>query len=400
MSEVAKSSINKQKPNQKINPLIKIKKLLSNKSKYLVSAGIIVAACAIAGFNIYAKNNEDSENSFDDSSILLSLITSEDDILETVTSNFEHKNGKEKERFSLISIASATSNAPASLTASMLNSSQTTNSEQSLALVGENTLLKNSPTDTEISNKPRTEIAKYTVKEGDTVSSIAKKFGIDAATILTESKKYADDIIKPGEELTILPVSGTTERVDEGETLEGIARKHEANVKKIMAFNKLLNPSDVEVGQILIIPDGNREVKMRPRPEVQPSRRTQLAYNSYRSPRSYSSTPTVQPGPRVGNKFPWGYCTWYAAQRRGDVTWRGSAGQWLNNAQAQGKATGRIPAKGAIIVTSESWWGHVGVVESVQGDKVTISEMNYNGYGVVSKRTISNSSGVIKGYIY
>lgn len=359
-------------------------------------------AMSIAGFNVYAKNHEDT---LDDSSILLAFLGGEEETLETVTNNLDRKkSGKEKDRFSIVSVASATANTQASLTTSTVstNSQATRDKKQDLVLVGENTLVKNSPTDTTVSYKPRTDVFRYTVKEGETITAIAKKFGIDAATILKESGKYADDIIKPGEKLTILPVSGTTERVDKGETLSRIAKKHGTDAAKIMDYNKLINASDIEEGQVLIIPDGKREIKMRPRPEVQEPNRTQLASRtrSTSSTSSRTTTPTVNKGSRVGNRFSYGWCTWYAAQKRGDVTWRGNAGQWLNNARAQGRSTGRIPAKGAILVTSESWWGHVAIVESVQGDRVTISEMNYKGFGVTSTRTISNRSGVIKGYIY
>lgn len=368
----------------------------------MVSLGVIIIALAVAGFNVYAKNNPQNMN---DSSILLGLLTNEDEMYETVTSNIDRRvNTDGKDRFSFVSVASANSNYQASLSASMIGSAKANKSE-SYALVGDNTLVKNSPAETEISGE-RHETIKYVVREGDTISAIANKFGIDAATILTESQKYADDIIKPGDELTILPVSGATERVDSGETLSGIAKKHDVEMEKIMSYNGLVNATDIEVAQILIIPDGKRSIEMRPRPEIQePETRTQLASNTNttRSNTAATSTvsqPVVQKGPIVGNRFPYGYCTWYVAGRRGDVTWRGNAGQWLANAQAQGRATGRIPAKGAILVTNESWWGHVAVVESVNGNSVTISEMNYKGFGIQSTRTISNSSPVIKGYIY
>ena len=362
---------------------------------------------AFAGFNVYAQGNEQPGNN--DKSILLGFLEGqEEDNYEIVTNNLDRKkNRQENDRFSIVSIASATANSPASLTTATTGSNLAAKEQkQEMAAVGGNTLVKNSPTDTTISYKPRTDITTYTVREGDTIHSIANKFGVDAATILTESEKYADDIIKPGDKLTILPVSGTTERVDKGETLAGIAKKHGADMEGIMAFNELVNDTDIEVGQILVVPDGERKIENRPQPEVDTS--TRYAYNSTSTSSNRTSsvvqrdqtTPVVSKGPSAGNRFSWGWCTWYAAQRRGDVTWRGNAGQWLNNARAQGRATGRTPAKGAIIVTSESWWGHVGIVENVQGDKVTISEMNYKGFGITSTRTVSNRSGVIKGYIY
>ena len=46
-------------------------------------------------------------------------------------------------------------------------------------------------------------------------------------------------------------------------------------------------------------------------------------------------------------------------------------------------------------------YGHVAVVESVGADgSVVVSEMNYAGWGVTSRRTINVGNSVIKGFIY
>lgn len=100
------------------------------------------------------------------------------------------------------------------------------------------------------------------------------------------------------------------------------------------------------------------------------------------------------------HRFPYGYCTYYVSQKR-IVPWSGNAGTWLNGAKAFGFETGDAPRVGAIMVTSEGGYaGHVAYVEAVNGDEVTISEMNYSGFGRITSRTISASYRVIKGYIY
>ena len=80
--------------------------------------------------------------------------------------------------------------------------------------------------------------------------------------------------------------------------------------------------------------------------------------------------------------FPYGQCTWYVAQKR-TVTWAGNAGTWLKGAKAAGLATGNEPKVSAIMVTNESPVGHVAYVESISGNTITISEMNYRGFGIV-----------------
>ena len=118
-----------------------------------------------------------------------------------------------------------------------------------------------------------------------------------------------------------------------------------------------------------------------------------LAATTKRTPVDYN----LVSGPHY---FPYGYCTYYVSQKR-TVTWMGNAGTWLTGAKAAGQSTGNTPKAGAIMVTAEGGKvGHVAYVESVVDDKVTISEMNFKGYGVVSSRTIPISSKFIRGYIY
>jgi len=105
--------------------------------------------------------------------------------------------------------------------------------------------------------------------------------------------------------------------------------------------------------------------------------------------------------PRQGNGYFYGFCTWYVANKRIDVpnNW-GNAKSWLSSAQQSGWSTGSTPEVGAIVVTSESWAGHVGYVEKVEEDTFVISEMNYKGWGKTSTRTIDKNNHIIRGFIY
>lgn len=238
--------------------------------------------------------------------------------------------------------------------------------------------------------RTRKEVIEYIVKGGDTLSTIASEFGITTNTLKWANDMSDADSIKPGQKLRILPVSGTIHKVKEGERLVKIAEIYNASVPQIIEENGLID-KEVKAGQILIIPGGR---VWEPEPEPAPAPST----TRYASAPSYSSGRSVSYG-GSGNKFPYGWCTYYVASRR-TVTWRGNAGAWLYGARAQGYATGYTPRAGAIIVTSESPVGHVGIVESVSGGSIRITEMNYRGWGVVSSRTISSGSGVIRGYIY
>lgn len=95
-----------------------------------------------------------------------------------------------------------------------------------------------------------------------------------------------------------------------------------------------------------------------------------------------------------GNRYALGNCTWYVKSKRPDINnmW-GNANSWYANAKAQGWNVGSTPKKGAIATTTAGWAGHVAYVEKVtlDGQYVTISEMNYGGLYNMNTRTVHYS---------
>jgi len=232
----------------------------------------------------------------------------------------------------------------------------------------------------------------YEVKSGDTISGIANNFGITTNTILWANE--IDDInsIKPGDKIFILPVAGLSYTVQKGDSLKSIAEKYKATEDNIIAFNDLPANGEISEGTSIIIPGGQKAIP-------QPAPSTGIALRQY-EPFTTSGGKTVTAANGTGHKFPYGYCTWYVASKR-NIPWSGNAGSWLYNAKAMGYATGKTPRKGAIVVTTEDRrYGHVALVEKVSGNTITVSEMNYVGWGKRSTRTLDANSRVIKGYIY
>lgn len=241
----------------------------------------------------------------------------------------------------------------------------------------------------------------YTVESGDTVSGIAAKNGITVNTILWANDLDNVDQIKPGDQIFILPVAGLSYAVQSGDTLDSIALKYKAEKDKIIAFNELPANGEIEVGDVIIIPDGRKEILPKP---VDPSagiERRQYATSLGGTATDISSGFRKLDGKAgAGHRFPYGYCTWYVAQKR-YVPWSGNAGTWLYKAKALGYKTGRTPAVGSIMVTTENrFYGHVALVEKVSGTTITVSEMNYTGWAKSSRRTLSSTSRAIKGFIY
>ena len=126
---------------------------------------------------------------------------------------------------------------------------------------------------TSVSDKPRSEIINYEVKSGETLSQIAQKFGIDVDTIKWANDLESVNTVKPGQVLKILPVSGVAHTVKRGDTLESVAKKYSASAQAIVdfPFNDVPDDFKLKVGQVLIIPDGQPpEAKVPPRPRPQP----------------------------------------------------------------------------------------------------------------------------------
>lgn len=242
------------------------------------------------------------------------------------------------------------------------------------------------------------EVKIYTVKDGDTVSSIALKNDITVNTILWANDIENIDSIKPGDQIFILPVAGVTHIVKSGDTIDSIASKYKADKDKIIAFNTLPANGKVEEGQQIVIPGGEKAIPAPSTPAASNLLNRQYASSTGGAP-AVSGWKKLEGKAGNGHRFPYGYCTWYVAQRR-FVPWAGNAGTWLYQAKILGYKTGKTPQKGSILVTSESRWGHVAVVESISGGTVTVSEMNYRGWGKVDKRVIALSSRIIKGFIY
>ncbi|MBI4280828.1 M23 family metallopeptidase [Candidatus Uhrbacteria bacterium] len=102
----------------------------------------------------------------------------------------------------------------------------------------------------------RTSLTTYEVKEGDTVSSIAESFGLAIDTVLWANKLTVRSYIRPGDQLTILPLDGVLHTVKKGETLEKITKQYNAESREVLAWNTVESPDSLRVGTQLLVPGG------------------------------------------------------------------------------------------------------------------------------------------------
>jgi surface antigen len=234
--------------------------------------------------------------------------------------------------------------------------------------------------------KSVSDVESYIAVDGDSVSSIAQKFGISANSVRW-SNGLSGDNVAVGTELVIPPVEGFVYTVAEGDTAEKIADKYSSTAEKIIAFNDA-EIDGLATGDKIVIPDGSVPVTR----------------SRFVSPSGFRFGASAIYG---YNGYDYGYCTWYAANRRAEIgrpvpANLGNAISWKSIASRAGIPVGNVPQSGAVIWTpASSGYGHVGFVEEVFGDgSVRISEMNTRGWGVRSEKVLTPEQAAGYGYIY
>ena len=100
------------------------------------------------------------------------------------------------------------------------------------------------------------DIQTYTVKEGDTLASIAQDYNLSINTLRWGNGMAKGTNVKPGQKLLIMPFDGVAYTVHKGDTLAAIAKKYKADVADIKDFNGFDSDSDLVVGTKIAIPGG------------------------------------------------------------------------------------------------------------------------------------------------
>lgn len=235
-------------------------------------------------------------------------------------------------------------------------------------------------------------IRSYTALPGDTAPSVATKHGISTDT-LKWANGLTSDAIPVGKVLQVPSVNGVVYTVQSGDTADSLAAKYKADKSRIITYNDA-ELTGLQPGQRIVIPDGILPANERPGAAGASRSSGSASYSAY-----YAASAAV-----AGNRYDYGYCTWYAYNRRAELgrpvgSFWGNATSWASYARASGYRVNHTPAPGAVLQSSNSYYGHVAVVESVNSDgSVTVSEMNYAGWNIISKRTIS--AGQAAGYNY
>lgn len=233
-------------------------------------------------------------------------------------------------------------------------------------------------------------IIEYITVVGDTAPSVASKFGITPQT-LRWANGLTSDALALGLKLSVIGTDGVIYTVGNSDTLDSIASKYGVDKQRIITYNDL-EASGIVAGQRIVLPGGILPQNERP---------------------GYGAV-TIKPAIRfsasaasVGNRYDYGYCTYYAYNRRAEIgrpvgSFWGNAVSWAGYAASSGYTVNNTPTVGGVLQQGggvAGGYGHVAFVEEVHADgSIRVSEMNYVGWNIVSSRDID--AGQAAGYHY
>ena len=230
------------------------------------------------------------------------------------------------------------------------NQAETVNAELAVAPAEEVVIAKPQVVATAL--KSRADITTYTTVAGDTIASIAAKFGVTSNSVLW-SNNLTGTVLPAGLKLTIPPINGLVYTVKAGDTPQSLAATYSSNAAQIIAYNDA-EISGLQTGEQIIIPNGQK-----PAPEADLN-----FYPSYGT-----------------NGYDFGYCTWYVATQVPVPSNWGNASSWAYYASLSGWTVSTTPQVGAIAQTADAAGGegHVAVVNAVSPDGTEIQFRDMNG---------------------
>jgi len=123
-------------------------------------------------------------------------------------------------------------------------------------------ILKPALNSTEGDRSTANEIFAYEVEPGDTLSSLAQRFGIKKETLTMENNLWNANSLRTGMTLKILPVDGVSHLVKKGDTVKKIATKYKVEEEDIVRQNQLEEEETLLADSALIIPGGKKSISV------------------------------------------------------------------------------------------------------------------------------------------
>ncbi|MFA6992497.1 MAG: M23 family metallopeptidase [Candidatus Gracilibacteria bacterium] len=188
-----------------------------------------------------------------------------------------------------------------------------------------------------------TDYAVHTVESGETLSSIAEKYGVKTSTVLWENGLSNANSLRTGQKLLVPPVDGVSYTVQKGDSIEKIATKYKITADAIVAQNNIAD-NTITRGQSLFLPGAV--------PIVSPSIASRSASGT-RSVRvdayDYSNVSDSDAAPSIGKIFIY--------PTTGKITQGYRAGHYATDIADRSKPAIWAAADGTVEKVSTGTWG-------------------------------------------
>ena len=247
----------------------------------------------------------------------------------------------------------------------------TSSPSQSAPIMSNGSLASLTPPDSNfLDGFKASQVVNYSIRDGDTIGSIAEDFGVSVDTIIWANTLKDPNALSVGQVLKIPPVTGIIYTVRAGDTVASVAKRYNADPAKILAFNKLDDGQPLIAETELMVPGGELPG---PKPSVKPSAKNSGGFGIYKP---------------VGD----GQCVAFV-QAHGYPNLHGNAYLWANYINTL------VPVPGGVVVFRGGRYGHVALITAVEPDSIQIVEQNYYGLYVIDHREVSLNDRSIKGFI-
>lgn len=106
----------------------------------------------------------------------------------------------------------------------------------------------------------------YIVQSGDTLWSIAARFNVTIEALMAANNLSSENL-QVGQQLIIPGLEGltgflNTEAIGLGDSLRGLARRHQVDISLLQRLNRIISPSELYVGVSLIVPQQEGATKL------------------------------------------------------------------------------------------------------------------------------------------
>ena len=304
-----------------------LKKLLS---KETTGAAILILTLILTIYNLFPNQGIKVANAKLSETIAATLILSDFD------TNIEEALIEETLSPAVIASAKQKADQESVINKEEVINFETENVNLSLLSLNENsdTLLKPQyfyTNETE-DNSPRvrTETIDYIVQLGDTVSSIANRFGLTVNTVLWANNLGNYSLIRPGNELKIPPSSGLLYTIKSGDTLSKIASTYKIEATEIIQHNNLNGDDSLKIGQELILPGATKIVAVvRPKTSTPSYTGVSVIKDLVKAPNATASGDSMvwpTEGRRISQYFSWAHNGLDVANKVGTAIYAAEAG--------------------------------------------------------------------------